>query len=85
MCESKHPTCPECGRRLVYVAMVVGPYMFQTWQCDCYYREDEEFCPPSVISDIVRSREWDDGSMVYDVDIVMEYGNSDEDWEDLDE
>lgn len=61
--------CQSCGRRLVFVAMVAGGKMFKTWQCDCEYRiEDDNIVPPEIISEIVRAREWDDGSIVYDVE-----------------
>lgn len=33
---SKHrPICPNCGYDLVFVALVVGPYVVESWLCDC--------------------------------------------------
>lgn len=68
-----HPIlCPDCGRRLVFVVMVVDGYLFHTWQCDCAYRKEQEFNPPAIVGDICRAREWEDGSLVYEVDLLYE-------------
>ena len=59
--------CPECGRRMVFVAMAGFGCIFHTWQCDCIYRDNPEFVPPEIVGDIVRAREWDDGSIAVDL------------------
>ena len=63
--------CPECNERLVFVAMAIGGKVFKTWQCDCQYRnENDELIPPHIVGDIMRAREWDDGSMAYDLESI---------------
>lgn len=63
-----HPTCPECGRRLVFVALARPGVLLKAWMCDCAYRgEDARYAPPGLVADIVRSREWDDGSIAIDM------------------
>jgi DNA/RNA-binding domain of Phe-tRNA-synthetase-like protein len=58
--------CPDCGQRMVFVAVTMKGLneIFKTWQCDCHYR-DGEFVPRDIIGEIVRSREFDDGSVTY--------------------
>lgn len=66
------PTCPDCGRRLVFVALCGGGKMFKTWQCDCQYRsEDDDIVPHEIVGDIMRAREWDDGSLVYNMEVKI--------------
>jgi hypothetical protein len=59
------PRCVNCGEELVFVALVIpgGERMWRTWQCDCYYR-DGVYVPEEIVADIVRARDWDDGSVV---------------------
>lgn len=64
-----NPTCHDCGRRMVFVVMVLPGVIFRTWQCDCQYR-GQEFVPPEVVSEIVRAREWEDGSVAYDLETL---------------
>lgn len=55
------PNCPQCGRELVFAAIVAGGEFFCAWLCDC----DSQ--PEGVKADIVRAREWDQQSIVYEV------------------
>lgn len=58
--------CPECHRRLVYVAIVVHGYRIDAWACDCQQRElDNAF--PGLVADIMRAREWDEGGVMVGV------------------
>jgi C4-type Zn-finger protein len=61
---SKNPTCPYCGERMVFVAMAVreSNEIFRMFTCDCLYR-DTDMVPKGIIADVVRAREWDDGSL----------------------
>ena len=59
--------CPECGERLVFVAIPIAGVIFKSWHCDCQYRaEEDKVVPFGIIADIMRSREWDDGSLCYE-------------------
>lgn len=67
--------CPECGRRMVFVVVVLqgSGEMFKTWQCDCAYREaDQDVGPDGIVAAIVRAREEDDGSVTYNWGTVVE-------------
>lgn len=69
----KKVICPQCGRRMVYVAVVVSGYLFHSWQCDCAYRiEAPEYNPPRIVGDIMRAREFDDGSVCYNGNQLLE-------------
>lgn len=59
----KRPNCPNCGRELVFIALVVPPEVFHTWCCDC---EKEQ--PREVKRDVVRAREWDEQALVLEVE-----------------
>ena len=60
------PTCPSCGRELVFAALVFGGIFFQTWMCDCATQ------PLGVGADIVKAREWDQYALVYEVEKLNE-------------
>jgi len=68
----KRPICPSCNRRLVYVALAGGGKLFHTWQCDCEYRKEQDaIIPPEIVGDIMRAREWNDGSLSYDIEVLF--------------
>lgn len=53
------PQCPNCGRELIFAAIVVGGDFFSAWLCDCGNQ------PEGIVPDIVRAREWDEQALVY--------------------
>lgn len=58
------PTCPDCGRELVFAAIQFHGIIFQTWLCDCATQ------PEGVKADIVNAREWDQAAMVYELEMI---------------
>lgn len=62
------PICPECNREMVFIAITIPAdgCFYKTWQCDCEYR-DEEYAPDGIIADIMRAREWHDGSVAREI------------------
>ena len=60
--KNKHrPVCSECGRELVFAAIVAGDQFFSAWLCDCTPQ------PDGVVADIVRAREWEEQALVYEI------------------
>lgn len=57
------PRCITCGRELVFVALRVNTVVFSAWMCDC------EKQPQGINSEIVQAREWDQASIVVEVDL----------------
>lgn len=66
--------CPNCGRRLVFVAAAVCGDYLPGYVCDCMLRDPDiaHLIPEDLISLIVRAREWDDGSVVISIDRIVE-------------
>ena len=52
------PYCPNCGRELVFAALVFDDVVLNVWLCDC---SDN---PADIKRDVVLAREWDEVSMV---------------------
>lgn len=70
------PICPECGREMIFVAVVLkgSGEFFRSWQCDCDYR-DQEDAPREIVANIVRARENEDESLVYEWGTVVTDSN----------
>ena len=63
------PYCPRCNRELVFCAIAGPDMMIPSWVCDCELRLNGDVAPYGLITDIVRAREYNDGSLVFDLTI----------------
>lgn len=67
------PICPKCQREMVFVALAYPGLVYHTFMCDCFYRDDSnrDIYPAGLVADIVRAREFNDGSLVIDLGKVI--------------